>query len=299
MAFEKNKVFLSSKIGKDFKELETARKQIAASLDARIFETYRFECEPAISRDMVQNYLSELAQADLCVFLLAPVEIDKESGLYKEIDFVSKNKIPSVFIFLVDEKMENPYKKVFYEKGFKSQYKDAKNYCELIKEAIDAVVCHFNKPHIIQNPFIKSLESIEEELKMNTEPSLDLSFFDFEEKDFAEKFYKIIDSHPKHINIKGFNKEETLYVVLFLLKSYHAVSVFIVRDENAWYIAAEQFQDSILIPFFETCKTIPVAGRGCTTIYIRNEYVSKSVLNLPHRLRSNLESRLINAFGID
>ncbi|MGV8957456.1 hypothetical protein [Lactococcus lactis] len=114
---EKLKVFISSKTGdkQDCTKYNLARKAIKEILEATgLFQIYLFEETGTSSTSAVNHYIRNLRYADVCIFL-----IDNEDGVpegvQNEVDEVLKNKIPSLYYFVIRIRgRKHLFKKVYY-----------------------------------------------------------------------------------------------------------------------------------------------------------------------------------------
>lgn len=129
-----------------------------------------------------------------------------------------------------------------------------------------------------------SIENIEDEIKKKTKYHIDLTFFDWDDDQFALKFDSAMDQKREIIVIEGRSKEETLYRTLNYIKhNYSGKQTWVIKNEEDWQnITRAKLANQILIPFFyaESINAIP----GNINIFIHDD-------NIPSRKRDKIQIR--------
>src|SRR5690625_2770817 len=109
----KLKIFISSSVDGDgdniFSEL---RKKIKRDLEEiKLFNVYIYEKGYGTSKNVVDDYLDEIYDSHLCLFLINSAESIPD-GVKKEIDHAEKYRKPQIYIFNHEnDKQESPLEK--------------------------------------------------------------------------------------------------------------------------------------------------------------------------------------------
>lgn len=101
------------------------------------------------------------------------------------------------------------------------------------------------------NTGIYKISDFQNRIKKYAKYEIDLSFFDWDDDQFAYEFNKAINQKDEMIVIEGKSREETLYRVLNYLNTHFSEeSVYIIKDESTWNeLQSTEYTDKILIPF--------------------------------------------------
>lgn len=141
--------------------------------------------------------------------------------------------------------------------------------------------------------FIDSIYDIEDSLKKNTLPSIDLDFFKTDDKELS-KYIEKCKFLNDNMHIICSTQEEGLYVILSELKSSYEYNVLVVNSSESWIkLKKKGIKNLILIPNFSSDNIEPISE--CINIFIYNEKSycpNKDTFKIKRRKKRTLISRL-------
>ncbi len=139
-------------------------------------------------------------------------------------------------------------------------------------------------------------------LKQATEPCIDLQFFNYNDKEFEELFFKeLLFSDKNCIYLKSICKDEVLNYALYLLYDKKFKNVIIVDDESIWKKLNGKVDGKILIANFNTTNEISII-RNNVNIFLFDESDREGDIKNAISIDERFSSDTINAFvkcGVD
>lgn len=204
----KLKIFISSSVDDDgdniFSEL---RKKIKRDLEEiKLFNVYIYEKGYGTSKNVVDDYLDEIYDSHLCLFLINSAESIPD-GVKKEIDHAEKYRKPQIYIFNHENaKQESPLEKEL-KNSDGSRIKIINSFHEYYNESIESVKSEIVKIYkdysygrLIR---LKDGEESSIELKLAlTETKL--------EKSYVRGFYETLKRISKFMGTKPLNFREMI-----------------------------------------------------------------------------------------
>jgi len=131
------KIFISSNINPTMTQI---RKEIKTKLNKEGFnDVYTFETEPGSTLPVVTHYLTELAQSNICVFLIDNKKINE--GVLKEYEEAKLQKIKCFYFFCTQYKRKKTQMQIDLEQKTGEKYQTV----SLFSELPDAVVAAIKK----------------------------------------------------------------------------------------------------------------------------------------------------------
>ncbi|MBO5192183.1 MAG: hypothetical protein J6C22_14435 [Bacteroides sp.] len=146
---------------------------------------------------------------------------------------------------------------------------------------------------------VYSLDRMELDLvKQTVNPSLNLDFFEIDDKEFIKVFEEYIDDEC--IYVSGQCKEETIYCLLNELRRLNTGKVvFVVKSEEEWknlMLANEENPElggKILIPWFCSDQICAIQNNTNIFVYGAEEHCAgKEVIKIRKRKRSTIRRKL-------
>ncbi|NHN31623.1 hypothetical protein [Paenibacillus agricola] len=143
----------------------------------------------------------------------------------------------------------------------------------------------------------KTIDQMEQWLKSNTEPSISLNFFDYDDKEFAERVIEqFADESKDVIYVKGKTREETMFYLLYIIKNlekHHKQDTLVVETLENWNSLKENCQGKVLIPNFHASVIDTIPGNRNIIIYGDENYIGhKNPIELKKRKLANMHEKL-------
>ncbi|MEK4715761.1 hypothetical protein [Sporosarcina sp. FSL K6-5500] len=142
----------------------------------------------------------------------------------------------------------------------------------------------------------KTIDEVEQWLKVSTDPSIGLNFFNYEEDDFEKQFIQQLSNEV--IYLKGKTREEVVYYTLFILKKQvknREQDTYIIDTKENWDALKGKCKDKILIPNFNASVVDIIPYNTNIIIYSDEDYLgNKQPIELNKRILSNMSEMLQN-----
>lgn len=227
------------------------------------------------------------------------VELEK---VFKGYEIEKKSRIRYIKMFLIMLKSEikkrNPdiYDRMFIREFFDQNNVEHKKLIDNQKKLIDGQIDVKKKLLMMtDNINMMTIEQINVWLKENTEPSISLDFFNYEDNEFVDEFRKALSKND--IYIQGKTREEVMYYVLKILKNTGDMktleNTFIINSLDDWKSLSGVMTNSIFIPNFNAAEISIIPGNKNIIIFGEEDFVgNKNPIKLKNRIKSNMYDKL-------
>ncbi len=207
-----------------------------------------------------------------------------------DLDENYKEKFISDFIIVLldylKEKRPDVYDEYVTQEMYDKQY-EMSDKINSISEELEKL-----KTSINELSFVETSYEIEAELRKNTKPSIDLSFFKPEDNKLFEYLSNHISSN-ENMYIICSTSEEAKYTVLYELSKFKK-NTYVVNNLDNWMkLKKRGLSNAILIPSFDAEKIEPI--QNCINIFIYSEEslcVNRDKFKISRRKRRTIEKRL-------
>ena len=229
------------------------------------------------------NECSNLSGYDIVDF------VERElKGYFNNYDF-NETEIEFFIKSFINDLKENikSIKPNMYMEIFLAEQKEELNAkLEEIKESIRLLKSDDNELTL------ETIFDVEKKLVDSSKYNINLSFFDYGEKDIDLGIIKEFED-KRIIYVKGRSREEVLYYTLRLLKQNNIYNVFVVNSYEDWKQVDKYSKDNILIPFFYH-RNIEVALNNKVIFILGEEDFEgkNTVVRIPNRIKRNLYDTL-------
>lgn len=149
-----------------------------------------------------------------------------------------------------------------------------------------------------------TIEELNSELRGNTDPTIDLTFFNYEEHDFEKQVIdKLSNESLDVLYVKGKTREETLYYLLYILGwivKDHGANTLIVRTLEDWNRLKGSCRDKLLIPNFYASLVEPIPDNRIVVVFGETDFIgNRHPIELKKRKLRNMLSKLQDSGEID
>lgn len=149
---------------------------------------------------------------------------------------------------------------------------------------------------------IMNINDINNELINQTKDKFDLSFFDYEDKEFRDEFEQSINLEKEVVRVKGETIEEVFYYILFILSQNDEQKdkVIIVENYEQWgKLLKAKIKNCILIPKFKQEGLEVIINNINVFLFFEDDYIREEAIELKERLRDNLTRKLKEKLDIN
>ncbi|NOU77458.1 hypothetical protein GC101_01045 [Paenibacillus sp. LMG 31459] len=207
------------------------------------------------------------------------------------------------------EKMINEIRKT-YEAYKNRVMSDSKEFAQYMNSTVSPMRLTQSVKREIESMMISrdngffTIDDINSELRGSTEPTIDLTFFNYEEHDFEKQVIdKLSDQSQDVIYVKGKTREETLYYLLYIIgwiEKDHKINTVIVRSLEDWKRMKGTCKGKLLIPDFNASLVEPIPENRMVVVYGEADFIGKKpLIELKKRKLGNMLSKLRDSGNID